>query len=63
MIFMPSSASVERVQMMRAFGADCRLASEGGMTACIAAANALAKENPNSFIPSQFDNPNNWKAH
>ncbi len=62
-IFMPSSASVERVQMMRAFGADCRLVSEGGMTACIAAANALAKENPNSFIPSQFDNPNNWKAH
>lgn len=62
-LFMPSSASIERVKMMQAFGAECRLIKEGGMTACIAAANALAKENPNSFIPSQFDNPNNWKAH
>ena len=62
-IYMPANCSIERVKMMRAFGADCRLIKEGGMAACIKAANDLHEANPNSFIPSQFSNPANVEAH
>ena len=62
-IFMPASASIERVKMMKAFGADCRLVQEGGMAGCIKEAEELHKQYPNSFIPAQFDNENNVLAH
>ena len=62
-IFMPASASIERVKMMKAFGADCRLVKEGGMAGCIKEAEELHKQYPNSFIPAQFDNENNALAH
>ncbi len=62
-IFMPASASIERVKMMKAFGADCRLVKEGGMSGCIKEAEELHKQYPNSFIPAQFDNENNALAH
>lgn len=62
-IFMPVSASIERVKMMKAFGADCRLVKEGGMAGCIKEAEELHKQYPNSFIPAQFDNENNALAH
>ncbi len=62
-IFMPANCSIERVKMMRAFGADCRLIKEGGMAACIKEAESLHNEIKNSFIPLQFDNVNNAKSH
>ena len=62
-IFMPASASIERVKMMKAFGADCRLVKEGGMSGCIKEVEELHKQYPNSFIPAQFDNENNALAH
>ena len=62
-LFMPSNCSLERLKIMRAYGAECRLIEEGGMEGCIKAANALAQENPNSFIPQQFENEANMEAH
>lgn len=62
-IFMPSNCSIERVKMMKAFGADCRLVSEGGMAGCINEAEKLHAEIKDSFIPLQFENPSNWMAH
>jgi cysteine synthase A len=62
-LFMPSNCSLERLKIMRAYGAECRLIEEGGMEGCIKAANALAQENPNSFIPQQFENEANVEAH
>ncbi|MBP5091694.1 MAG: cysteine synthase A [Bacilli bacterium] len=62
-LFMPSNCSIERVKMMRALGAECILVSEGGMAGCIEKVRALAKENPNSFIPMQFENEANVAAH
>lgn len=62
-IFMPSNCSVERVKMMKAFGADCRLVNEGGMAGCINEAEKLHAEIKDSFIPLQFENPSNWMAH
>ncbi len=62
-IFMPANCSIERVRMMRAFNADCRLVNEGGMAGCIKKANELHEEIKNSFIPSQFDNHDNSMAH
>lgn len=62
-IFMPSNCSIERVKMMKAFGADVRLVKEGGMAECVKEAKELALSNPNSFVPSQFDNPDNALAH
>ena len=62
-IFMPASCSKERVQMMAAFGADCRLVKEGGMAKCIEEAEKLHQEVKNSFIPLQFENPANSMAH
>ena len=63
-IGMPDTMSVERRQLMKAYGAELVL-SEGakGMKGAIAKADELAKEIPNSFIPGQFVNPANPKAH
>ena len=63
-IVMPDSMSVERRQLMKAYGAELVL-SEGakGMKGAIAKADELAKEIPNAFIPGQFVNPANPKAH
>ena len=61
---MPETMSVERRQLMKAYGAELVL-SEGakGMKGAIAKADELAKEIPNSFIPGQFVNPANPQAH
>ena len=63
-IVMPETFSVERRKLIKAYGAEIVL-SEGakGMKGAIAKANELAEEIPNAFIPAQFDNPANWKAH
>ncbi len=63
-IVMPETMSVERRQLMKAYGAELVL-SDGtkGMKGAIAKANELAEEIPNSFIPGQFVNPANPKAH
>ena len=63
-IVMPETMSVERRQLMKAYGAELVL-SEGakGMKGAIAKADELAKEIPNAFIPGQFVNPANPKAH
>ena len=63
-IVMPVTMSVERRQLMKAYGAELVL-TEGakGMKGAIAKADELAKEIPNSFVPGQFVNPANPKAH
>lgn len=63
-IVMPETMSVERRQLMKAYGAELVL-TDGtkGMKGAIAKADELAKEIPNSFIPGQFVNPSNPKAH
>ncbi|MDY6368181.1 MAG: cysteine synthase A [Clostridia bacterium] len=63
-IVMPETMSVERRQLMKAYGAELVL-SEGskGMKGAIAKADELAREIPNSFIPGQFVNPANPKIH
>ena len=61
---MPETMSVERRQIMKAYGAELVL-SEGakGMKGAIAKAEELAREIPDSFIPGQFVNPSNPQAH
>ena len=63
-IVMPETMSVERRQLMKAYGAELVL-TEGakGMKGAIAKADELAKEIQNSFVPGQFVNPSNPKAH
>ncbi len=63
-IVMPETMSVERRQLMKAYGAELVL-TEGakGMKGAIAKADDLAKEIPNSFVAGQFVNPANPKAH
>ncbi|MFW5625409.1 MAG: cysteine synthase A, partial [Campylobacter hyointestinalis] len=61
---MPSSMSVERQKLLKAFGAKLVLTEpKYGMQGAVDKALELAKENPNSFIPSQFDNPANPEMH
>ena len=63
-IVMPETMSVERRQLMKAYGAEMVL-TEGakGMKGAIAKADELSKEIPNSFVPGQFVNPANPAAH
>ena len=63
-IVMPETMSVERRQLMKAYGAELVLTEgAGGMKGAIAKAEELAKEIPGSFIPGQFVNPANPTAH
>ena len=63
-IVMPDSMSRERQLLMKAYGAELVLTpGEKGMTGAIEKAEALAKEIPGSFIPDQFSNPANARAH
>ena len=63
-IVMPETMSVERRQLMRAYGTELVL-TEGakGMKGAIEKADELAKEIPHAFVPGQFVNPSNPKAH
>ncbi len=63
-IVMPDTMSVERRQLMKAYGAELVL-TEGakGMKGAIAKAEELAAQTPGSFLPGQFDNPANPRAH
>lgn len=63
-IVMPDTMSIERRQLMKAYGAELVL-TEGakGMAGAIRRAEELAAETPGSFIPGQFVNPSNPKAH
>ena len=63
-IVMPDTMSLERRQLMKAYGAELVL-TDGklGMKGAIARAEELAREIPHSFIPGQFDNPSNPEAH
>ena len=63
-LVMPDTMSVERRKIIAAYGAEIVLTpGKEGMAGSIAKAEELAKEIPNSFIPSQFDNPDNPNAH
>ena len=63
-IVVPETASIERIKLMRAYGAQVVLTpGSAGMRGAVERAEALARENENAFIPSQFDNPENANAH
>ena len=60
-IVMPKTMSVERQQMIKAYGAEVVLADD--MADSVKVAEKLCNEIENSFMPNQFSNPSNWKAH
>ena len=61
---MPETMSKERIKLLKAYGAEVVLTSgELGMKGAIDKANEIKEKTPNSFIPSQFDNPANTLAH
>lgn len=60
-IVMPKTMSIERQQMIKSYGAEIVLAED--MADSVDIANKLYAEIPNSFVPNQFSNPSNWKAH
>ena len=62
-IVMPETMSMERRQIMKAYGAELVLSEGPSMTNAIAKAEELAREIPGSFIPDQFNNPANAEAH
>ncbi len=63
-LVMPESMTIERRRLMAIYGAEFELTPrEGGMKAAIERARQLAAETPNSWIPSQFDNPANVEVH
>lgn len=63
-IVMPETMSVERRKLIAAYGAKLVLTDgEKGVSGSVEKANEIAKENPDSFIPSQFSNPDNCNAH
>ena len=63
-IVVPETASIERIKLMRAYGAQVVLTpGSAGMRGAVERAEALARENENAFIPSQVDNPENANAH
>lgn len=63
-IVMPENMSEERKKVIKAYGAELVLTpKELGMQGAVDRANELQKEYPNSFIPMQFSNPSNPKAH
>ncbi len=63
-VVMPDNMSLERQKLMRAYGAEVVLTPAAeGMSGSIAKAREIAASTPNSFIPSQFDNPANAEAH
>ncbi len=63
-IVMPDTMSIERIKLMSAYGAEVILTNgKDGMSGSIKKAEELAKSIPNSFIPSQFSNPDNAAAH
>ena len=63
-LVMPETMSVERRRLMATFGAEFELTPrEGGINAAIEKAREIALETPNSWIPSQFENPSNIQVH
>lgn len=63
-IVMPETMSVERRKLIAAYGAKLVLTDgKNGVSGSVEKANEIAKENPDSFIPSQFSNPDNCNAH
>ncbi len=63
-LVMPDTMSVERQELLRAYGAQIVLTSgKEGMLGSIKKADELKESTPNSFIPSQFDNPDNPESH
>jgi cysteine synthase A len=65
LIFMPNWMSSERINLIRGLGAEIRLVSkeQGGFVGSIQMAEDYAKDNPNTFLPRQFSNEDNTKAH
>ena len=64
MLTMPESMSVERRKLLRLFGAEIVLTpAEGGMPGAVEKAEQLVADNPNAFMPQQFNNPANPKIH
>lgn len=67
-IIMPDSVSEERRKLVRHYGAEVILIHDDGdigkcIDECLQTALRMAKENPNVFVPQQFENPNNIRAH